>query len=786
VEFNPVVLSVGAKSALPAPAVGGRASLGLRAILALIGFNAVVAQVVLMRGLLVLFYGNEVSLGIMLATWLLWTAAGSALMGRLLVGWNARRVLASLQVLIALAFPATIFALRAGKGLLQPVPGQVTGPGVMLATSLAALAPFCLMSGALFAAGSRVYATDTGASTFSATGSVYLLEAAGSGVGGLLASVFLVRWLNPFEIAAVLALLNLMAAICLLARGSKRRAMAGLLLVAGFYVFPAASARLERLSLARLWRGFELVATRNSVYGNLAVVGTRGTRSLFENGLILFSVPDPLAAEEAVHYALLEHPAPVTLLLVGGGVNGSLAQALGHPSVRRVDYVELDPTVLELARKYFPEEWPRLEADPRVHVHSVDGRLFLKTTAQKFDVIIVNLPDPQTAQLNRFYTVEFFREAAEKLNAGGLLSFQLRAAEDYISPELGEFLRCINRTLGEVFPEVRAIPGETVHFFAARQPGVLAAGPEELMARLRARNLHASYVREYYIPFRMMPDRMLQLEQQIHPERGAPVNRDFAPIAYYFDVVLWSTRFNVAYRTLFQSVARVDFQLVMGVGAVLLLAMVAGGRIARSHSRRPAAAGVCAAAMGFTSMALEVLLLLGFQAIYGYVYHQLAIIIAAFMAGMALGSWSSLRQPASGGDMKTLAWLQVLGAALPLLAYGLFAWFAQFKSGPGLILVSKLVFPALAVGCGLVGGYQFPIASRVFFQNRREARSVGTVYALDLLGACAGALLPSIYLIPVFGLLRTALLILMVDLAVALQAALSAWETPSRPLPAAR
>jgi spermidine synthase len=264
------------------------------------------------------------------------------------------------------------------------------------------------------------------------------------------------------------------------------------------------------------------------------------------------------------------------------------------------------------------------------------------------------------------------------------------------------------------------------------------------------------------------------------------VNRDFAPIAYYFDVVLWSTRFNVAYRTLFQSVARVDFQLVMGVGAVLLLAMVAGGRIARSHSRRPAAAGVCAAAMGFTSMALEVLLLLGFQAIYGYVYHQLAIIIAAFMAGMALGSWSSLRQPASGGDMKTLAWLQVLGAALPLLAYGLFAWFAQFKSGPGLILVSKLVFPALAVGCGLVGGYQFPIASRVFFQNRREARSVGTVYALDLLGACAGALLPSIYLIPVFGLLRTALLILMVDLAVALQAALSAWETPSRPLPAAR
>ena len=763
--------------------MSGRASIGLRAILALIGFNAVVAQVVLMRGLLVLFYGNEVSLGIMLATWLLWTAAGSALLGRLAVRHDARRVLASLQVLIALAFPATIFALRAGKSLLQPVPGEVAGPGVMLATSLAALAPFCMLSGALFAAGSRVYAAETASSTSSATSSVYLLEAAGSGAGGLLASLFLVRWLNPFEIAAVLALLNLMAACCLLTRGPRRLAMAGLLLVAALYTFPAASTLLERVSLARLWQGFELLATRNSVYGNLAVAGTQGTRSLFENGLILFSVPDPAAAEEAVHYALLEHPRPLSLLLIGGGVNGSLAQALGHPSISRVDYVELDPAVLELTRRYFWGEWPRLEADPRVYVHNIDGRLFLKTTAQKFDVIIVNLPDPQTAQLNRFYTAEFFHEAADKLNPGGLLSFQLRAAEDYISPELGEFLRCINHTLREIFPETSAIPGETVHFFAARQPGVLAAGPDELIARLRERNLHASYVREHYIPFRMMPDRMLDLEQQIRPRTSTPINHDFVPIAYYFDVVLWSTRFNIAYRALFQSVARVSFRLVVGLAAVLLFALALAGRIVRPHRRRQTVAGVCVAAMGFTLMAMEVLLLLAFQAIYGYVYQQLAIIIAAFMAGMALGSWWSLRQPDSG-SIRTLAWLQVLGAALPLVAYVLFLWFSQFRSGPALVLISKLGFPAMACCCGLLGGFQFPIASRAFFAGS-EARSVGAVYALDLVGACAGALLPSIYLIPIFGLLRTALLIGLVDLVVAVPAALSAWETHSRPLPAA-
>ena len=228
---------------------------------------------------------------------------------------------------------------------------------------------------------------------------------------------------------------------------------------------------LETWSLDRFWRGFHLLATVNSDYGSLAVLETGTERSLYENGVALFHVPDPAAAEEAVHYALLEHPAPHTLLLIGGGANGALREALKHPGLSRVDYVELDPAILDLAGRYFP-----IEGDPRVHIHATDGRLFLRTSPLRFDVIIVNAPDPQTAQLNRFYTVEFFREAAQKLSDTGLLSFQLTASENYISPELAAFLRSINQTLRTVFPQVATIPGDTVHFFAARRPGVLASG----------------------------------------------------------------------------------------------------------------------------------------------------------------------------------------------------------------------------------------------------------------------------------------------------------------------
>ena len=84
------------------------------------------------------------------------------------------------------------------------------------------------------------------------------------------------------------------------------------------------------------------------------MVQTGASRSLFENGLIVMTVPDPAAAEEAVHYALLEHREPRRLLLIGGGVNGSLAEALRHPGLTQVDYVELDPMIFEIAAQYFP------------------------------------------------------------------------------------------------------------------------------------------------------------------------------------------------------------------------------------------------------------------------------------------------------------------------------------------------------------------------------------------------------------------------------------------------
>ncbi len=774
-------------SAAPERALA-RSRVALLGSLACIGFTAVIAQIVLTRELIVVFYGNEISLGLILATWLLGTAAGTTLLGRFdIATWGRRRVVAGLQVALAVVFPATVLAARASRALFQPTPGEILGPGAVLLICLLSLAVFCSLSGWLFAAGSRLYAHEAATGTADASGAVYLLEAVGSAAGGLLASTILVRYGTGLQIALAVGMANLLSAVVLAVKTPAGRRVLGTAAIAVTMGLLWISPTLESASLQRLWPGFRLVATRHSIYGHLAVVEHEGARSLYENGLVAFTGGDRSAAEEAVHFALLQHPAPVDLLLIGGGVNGSVGEALKHPSLRHVDYVELDPEVIAVTRDFFPEQWQTL-ADPRVQVHTVDGRLFLNTTTARYDVIVVNVPDPQNAQLNRFYTREFFAEAARKLRDTGLLSFAVHGSEDYLSPAQVEFLACLQRTLREVFPAVLVLPGEMVHFSAAKHAGALSADASLLIARLHARHIATLYVSEYYLPFRLSAERTRGLEEQIRPEPGTRVNRDFAPVAYYFGVALWSAQFRAELRDAFLWLAQVRFATVLAVTLVLGLGIAWWIRRLSSPRRRSrAGAAFCVGAMGLTGMALEVLLLLGFQAIYGYVYYQLAVVIAGFMVGMAVGSWWARAAVAARPEPRTermLPLLQIIAAVSPLLLYVALVAGCALTGAAATLMISHLAFPMLALAAGLLGGYQFQVASRVYF-GVGDARSPGWLYSVDLLGASLGALLVSAYLVPVFGMLRTAGVIAVVNVVPAWLAAFPASADREPPPPAA-
>ena len=172
-------------------------------------------------------------------------------------------------------------------------------------------------------------------------------------------------------------------------------------------------------------------------------------------------------------------------------------------------------------------------------------------------------------------------------------------------------------------------------------------------------------------------------------------------------------------------------------------------------------------------MALQIFLLLAFQSVYGYVYQQLAILIAMFMAGIAFGSWLGIRRIRSSdpSPYRTIATTQVvLALSGPALIF-VVSLLTKISGMATTWLAAQFVFPSLAALCGMLGGYQFPIATEIYLHDSRGRSRLGILYAIDLLGGCAGALLLSSYLIPVFGFWKTAWLSAAVNLAPALLAA---------------
>jgi len=722
-------------------------------VLAWIGFFSMLSQVLLMRELLVSFEGNELSLGIILAAWLIWTGIGSAAWGVITKKKTSPGLLAGLLAVSGLTFPLTVVAANLLPLLVEQTRGELAGPGSLVYPFLLLL-PLCLVSGGLFPAASSVLAARMSATA--ASGRVYLLEALGGGLAGMLAS-FLLSGIPPLSVAVLTGLANLLLAGSLLS--NRRRILLVAVFVAACPLLLRPTALVEQAALRSLWKGYDLVESLSSPYGKLALVEAEGEPIIFHNRVMLFGAADEQAAEEKIHYPLLAHPSPESVLLLGGGSPSALMYVLKHPSVRRLDYLEADPALIALFHRRFREKWRSVSSDRRVRIHRTDARRFIRTSQEKWDVIIVGLPPPRTVLLNRYYTVEFFAEARKVLSPGGIIALQLPGSENYISEDLARFLTCIRKTLATVFPRVIALPGPTVQFFASRGTEESVTGDSlVLMARVKERGLNSLYVREYVIPFRLTSDRVVELEQQTRPGPDTPINRDFAPVAYYLEFIVWGSIFGETYRALFIWLSHVPYWLICLVGALLVMLPVLIARLLGEKDARSRAVESCVGAMGLTMLGLQVVLLLGFQASYGFLYQQLGLLTGAFMFGMSSGAFLGLRVRGVWG---TLPVLQIITCLWLVVVHFGFRAAAATSS----VLVPYLFFGGLSLVTGLLGGWHFVVASAAWLRGREANKSLGAVYAVDLVGAALGAMLVAAFLLPVFGYTRTAGVLAVINLA---------------------
>lgn len=729
------------------------------------GFASMVGQTLLLRELIVVFYGNELSVGIMLASWLFWAAVGSwginnfsyLIESKFKIQNLPRLLFSYLLIAVSIILPCSIFLVRNIKNILKASAGEIIGLIPMSVSSFLVLAPICLLFGFLFALSCRIASSKSGKAPIS-VGVVYIVEAIGATFGGLAFAFIFVHLLRPLQIALCVGILNILAALIL--TDLKVRplrwwtyfflmALALSLLIYGANFLDFQIRQLQ-------WKNFKLIDIRDSIYGNIALTKLDSQFNLFENGLLVSSTQDQLTAEEAVHYCLLEHPDPKRVLLIGGSLNGSLDEVLKHP-VEAIDYVELDPTIIEVAKGNYPRELLKSLDDPKVSVHYIDGRLFVKKMSAKkivkYDVVILILPNPFTAQLNRFYSLEFYREVKMILKADGIFSFGVTSSENYISPQQGQFLGCLYQTLKSQFQDIIVFPGDYNFFFASNAKGILTYEPRILLQRLKQRNLGLKYVREYYLPFKLNPERIQYLRNAIEDAPRTRINHDFRPIGYFYDMILWSTQFKPDVKYFLKNLDRITPKIVALILFIAFAVLSILQFVAKKFKNLPVVISI--GTTGFSEMLFQVVVILGFQVIYGYVYYKIGLIFASFMLGLVLGSAFAIRILAKAKKLSKIYMATQLAICLyPILLPLLFmslghAQRATLAHSFGV----EILFSFLPIVAGFIGGLQFPLANKICLgQEEFTGKTAGFLYGVDLVGACLGALVASAILIPIIGI----------------------------------
>lgn len=170
----------------------------------------------------------------------------------------------------------------------------------------------------------------------------------------------------------------------------------------------------------------EKLADIESPYQRVEVLDTHQFGRLFRlDGRLMTSEGDEFFYHECMtHPAALAHPNPESVLVIGGGDGGSSEELFKHPGVKRIVMAELDPVVIDISRKYLASIHHGALDDPRLDIRIGDGYEYVRTTTERFDLIVLDLTDPDTPAFH-LYSEDFFRLCQRALKPGGMLTLHL-------------------------------------------------------------------------------------------------------------------------------------------------------------------------------------------------------------------------------------------------------------------------------------------------------------------------------------------------------------------------
>ncbi len=651
------------------------------------------------------FHGNEITISLVIFSWLLLTALGTLLMR------PVKRTSLTIYTLLCLmtgVFPLVQLVLIRGLRNILFFHGASAGFYEILFYILITTAPYCLLVGFILPYALPVL-KDLRVPWNA--GKLYIMDSIGDISGGALFSFFLVYWLKPFKTVVLTSGFLILVSLLILLKTRKFLLLSGGLLITCMFCLYALNGSFETATLAGQYG--RIVRYLESPYGRIVISKEGAQYTFWESGAPLYSTAETIRSEEKVHYPLSQLDGVKNVLLISGGLGETLKEILKyHP--RGIDYLELDPLLTKVARDLsFMEESPVLKVINR------DGRHYVRSTKKQYDAVIVDLPDPDSFQLNRFFTGEFFALCRKVLTDQGVFSFGLSYSPNYISPVRQAKLSMILNTAQMHFKNVLILPGEEAYFLCRDQRLWT-----NIPSRLRDRGIETSYIQGFYRG-NVTRERIEGLRKGL--SAGDSVNLDFEPRIMRILFQEWFSKHGTSPKIL--------------MGVILALTALYLTFIKKEE--------YILFSTGLVTMGAEMIVLIAFQVIYGVVYLKVGAVVTTFLMGLLPGAFWGNRQRHKAMQGIVLSEFALLG----LLTLSLL-WVGFFRSE-----LHELYFLAFGLIFSFLCGYQFPVVATLIGEDQSP---VAGCLAADLTGAALGTLVAGTLLIPLWGISWTLIFLILV------------------------
>jgi spermidine synthase len=712
-----------------------------------LGFFATISQVVLVREALSISGGNEITAALSFFSWLVGVGIGA------MAAWPIASPGRALGLGLCAAPFITVgglFTLRLHRVILDIHRGGDPSIGGLLIILVVGLGAGGWATGFLFTSMAR--ALETGVK--GPVSRLYATEAAGAVLGGLAFTFLLAGWI-PHLVAIGLGCALLAAAAALqpaLSRSARlvQGGLALLLIIASAAgPFSHIDHRAEIRAFSLLGASGAFVKSVDSAYSRLTLSRHEDQFQLFRDNRYETAFPDPWERPVPIHLALAQHPNPRRVLIVGGGPSDRLDAALSH-HVEQVTLTYLDEGVHSLCHGYWPAATRAALNDPRVRVVLDDGRRYVSKTDEKFDVIIISSRPPLSGQSCRYHTREFFIAVKNALAPNGSMTVFTQGGANLLAPEAARAAASEFATVRAVFPYITIVPGLETTIHAASTKGVISDDPAVLVKRYRDRKVDTPFFSSRRFETLLDKGRIAAVYRQVN-QWPQTINTDTLPVVYLAGLQLWERSLpgmrSAGDATWTGTLERYAW-LWLAVPLLLWSGMLLV-TLKRRPRNRPGGAVFAIATTGAAGMAVEIVVLYVFQIASGQIYAGLALLVALFMAGLAVGAFVGRRFLSTGkifegviADLGIIVFLVLTG---PVLS-------ASFSS-PGMVATWSAV-------AGIVTGTAFPALLNRAAQNRRndERKVAPVIEAADHIGAAFGALITGVIWVPVYGITTTCLL----------------------------